>query len=57
MIVDALGPACLIDLLERFTQLQLIPYDRKFQPGKKFSDLDNLNERWSWFRRLGIIIN
>lgn len=52
LVVDALGPECRVDLLERFSQLQLIPYERKFQPGKQFSDIYNLQHRWNWFNRL-----
>lgn len=52
LVVEALGASCQKDLLERFCQLQLIPYEKKFQAGKKFSDLNNLEQRWKWFRRL-----
>jgi len=31
---------------------QLIPYERKFQVGKQFADLSNLEQRWNWFRKL-----
>jgi vacuolar protein sorting-associated protein 53 len=52
LLVTALGENFLKDVLERFSQLQLIPYERKFMPGKEFSGLEHLEQRWKWFRAL-----
>lgn len=52
MVVDALGEKFRIDLLERFAQLQLIPYEKMFQIGTKYAGLDCLEQRYNWFRYL-----
>lgn len=52
LLVTALGEVFLKDVLERFSQLQLIPYERKFMPGKEFAGLEHLEQRWKWFRAL-----
>jgi hypothetical protein len=52
IVVDALGPHFRKDLLERFAQLQLIPYEKLFAAGTKLSTLENLDKRFAWFKRL-----
>lgn len=52
LVVEVLGEACRRDILERLSQLQLIAYEKKFQAGKQFSGLTNLDQRYAWFRRL-----
>eukprot|EP01039_Chlorochromonas_danica_P007510 gene7510-8307_t len=51
-VIDALGEKFRLDLLERFSQLQLIPYEKLFKHGTKYSGLDYLDQRYAWFRRL-----
>ncbi|KAJ1418318.1 Vps53-like protein, partial [Ochromonadaceae sp. CCMP2298] len=52
LCVDALGPAARKELLEEFVQLQLVPYDALFSFGKQHCQLDQVDRRWSWFKRL-----
>eukprot|EP01041_Mallomonas_annulata_P011803 gene11803-24725_t len=52
MVVDALGPAARLDLLEEFVQLQMLPYEKHFAPGKSYFSLDQVDQRWNWFKRL-----
>lgn len=52
LVVDALGPQARKDLLEEFIQLQLVPYERLFGPNEKHFALDQVERRWSWFKRL-----
>jgi hypothetical protein len=52
MVVDVLGEKFRNDLLERFAQLQLISYDKLFQFGTKYSDLESLEQRFAWFKYL-----
>ena len=52
LLVTTLGDAFQKDVLERFSQLQLIPYERKFMTGKQFAGLEHLEHRWIWFRAL-----
>ena len=49
LVVDALGEKCRKDLLERFSQIQLLPYTKLFQPGSKYSGLDCIEQRFAWF--------
>ena len=51
-IVDALGGGFRKDLMERFAQLQLIPYEKAFKVGSEFSGLDHLGKRFQWFDNL-----
>ena len=51
-IVDALGVGFRKDLMERFAQLQLIPYEKSFKVGTEFSGLDHLGKRFQWFDNL-----
>lgn len=50
--IDALGEKFRFDLLERFAQLQLIPYEKLFKAGTKYAGLDGLEQRFAWFRYL-----
>lgn len=52
LVIDALGEDFRKDLVERFAQLQLIPYEKLFAQGTKVSGLDNLDRRYEWFKRL-----
>jgi hypothetical protein len=52
LIVQALGRPFQNDLLERFAQLQLIPYEKAFKSGTKFANLDSLDKRYAWFKQL-----
>lgn len=52
LVVDALGVDFRNDLLERFAQLQCLPYDKMFAPGTQYSGLDCLERRYIWFERL-----
>lgn len=56
LVVDALGEKCRKDLLERFSQIQLLPYTKLFQHGSKYAGLDCMDQRFAWFRfLLGLI--
>ena len=50
--MEVLGKQFRDDLLERFAQLQLIPYEKVFRPGKKFCDIEHLSMRFDWFKKL-----
>jgi hypothetical protein len=52
LVVEVLGEKFRNDLLERFAQLQLISYDKLFQFGSKYGDLDHLEQRFAWFKHL-----
>jgi len=52
LVVDALGVDFRNDLLERFAQLQCLPYDKLFAPGTPYCGLDCLERRYIWFERL-----
>lgn len=52
LIVDILGENFRRDLLEKFSLLQLIPYDKAFEFGTKFCGLEFLEKRFNWFRYL-----
>ena len=54
LIVDVLGKPFRKDLLERFAQLQLIPYEKLFKQGSKLGidGLEFVDKRFSWFKRL-----
>jgi len=43
---------CYLDLLERFSQLQVMPYEKLFGPDSQFFSLDSIDKRFRWFRRL-----
>jgi hypothetical protein len=40
------------ELLEEFVLLQLVPYDTLFGVGRTHCSLDQVDRRWSWFKRL-----
>ena len=52
LVIDALGQNYRIDLMERFAQLQLIPYEKLFKVGAKYSTLDYFDRRYIWFKRV-----
>jgi hypothetical protein len=54
LIVDVLGKPFRKDLLDRFAQLQLIPYEKMFKQGSKYNidGLEHVEKRFSWFKRL-----
>jgi vacuolar protein sorting-associated protein 53 len=51
-VVDALGPLARKDLMDEFVQLQLLPYEKIFSPGKPHFGLDHVDRRWAWIKRL-----
>ena len=52
LLVNALGPSFTQDLMERFAQLQLIPYEKMFKMGSKYAGLEHLDQRFAWFKYL-----
>ena len=52
LLIDVLGYEFRIDLLERFAQLQLIPYEKWFKLNSKYCGLDSLDKRYNWLRNL-----
>ena len=52
LVIDVLGVPFRKDLLERFAQLQLIPYEKNFKFGSKHAGLEYLDRRYAWFKRL-----
>ena len=54
LVIDILGVPFRKDLLERFAQLQLIPYEKAFGHPAKLSGLEQLDRRYAWFKRLQI---
>ena len=54
LIVDVLGKPFRKDLLDRFAQLQLIPYEKMFKQGSALGidGLEHVEKRFSWFKRL-----
>ncbi len=52
VIVDALGYQFRHELLEEFVQLQLVPYEKNFGPEKAHYQLEDVDRRWAWFKRL-----
>lgn len=54
LIVDVLGKPFRKDLLDRFAQLQLIPYEKMFKQGSRLGidGLEHVEKRFSWFKRL-----
>ena len=52
LVIDILGVPFRKDLLERFAQLQLIPYEKAFGHPAKLSGLEQLDRRYAWFKRL-----
>lgn len=52
LVIDALGQHFRVDLMERFAQLQLIPYEKLFNVGAKYSSLEFFDRRYLWFKRL-----
>jgi hypothetical protein len=57
LVIDALGEKFRLDLLERFAQLQLIPYEKLFKLGTKYCALEFLEQRFAWFRYLLRIVD
>jgi hypothetical protein len=52
LVVDALGASSRRELLEEFVQLQLVPYEKLFGVDKPHYSLNQVERRWSWFKRL-----
>lgn len=52
LLTDIFRGSICDDLLTRFAQLQLIPYEADFQFGKKYGDLENVEKRYIYFRKL-----
>lgn len=57
LVVDALGSKFRTDLLERFSQMQLLSYDKLFQPGTKYSGLQFMDQRYAWFEFLVRVVD
>jgi hypothetical protein len=51
-VVDALGATARKQLLEEFVQMQLVAYENLFGAGNQHFVLDQVERRWSWFKRL-----
>lgn len=51
-MVDSLGASARKQLLAQFVTQQLIPYDNLFGQGREHFQLDQVERRWSWFKRL-----
>lgn len=47
-----MGAAARKQLLEEFVQLQLVAYENLFGAGKQHFVLEQVERRWSWFKRL-----
>lgn len=56
-IINVFGKSFRLDLLERFAQLQFIPYEQLFKYGTKYCSLENLDKRFLWFRYLVNVYN
>ncbi len=52
LVVDSLGIAARRELLEEFVQVQLVPYEKLFAHDKQHCNLDQVERRWAWFKRL-----
>ena len=52
LVIDVLGVPFRKDLLERFAQLQLIQYEKRFKLGSKYAGITHLEARYAWFKRL-----
>lgn len=52
LIVDVLGYDFRKDLMDRFSQIQLIPYEKFFKDGTPYSSLEYLDRRCLWFKKL-----
>lgn len=52
LIVDVLGVNFRKDLMGRFSQIQLIPYEKFFKYGTQYCTLDHLERRCLWFKKL-----
>lgn len=52
LVIDVLGVPFRKDLLERFAQLQLIQYEKRFKAGSKNAGISHLDARYAWFKRL-----
>ena len=50
LVINVLGVSFRKDLLERFAQLQLIPYEKLFKVGSKHAGLEFLDRRYAWFK-------
>lgn len=57
LIIDALGVDFRRDLMDRFSQIQLIPYEKFFKFGNQFSTLEHLDRRCLWFKKLLVTID
>jgi hypothetical protein len=52
LMVDALGPKVRQQILDDFVHRQLVPYESLFGVDKEHFSLDQVDRRWSWFKRL-----
>ena len=57
LVIDVLGVPFRKDLLERFAQLQLIPYEKIFKYGTKLAGIEYLDRRYVWFKSLLKAVN
>ena len=57
LVIDVLGVPFRKDLLERFAQLQLIPYEKVFKYGTKLAGIEYLDRRYVWFKSLLKAVN
>jgi hypothetical protein len=52
LVVDSLGPAIKRELLDDFIKKQLNEYEQLFGQGKEHYNLEAIERRWAWFKRL-----
>lgn len=52
LMVDALGTKVRQQILDNFVHRQLVPYEALFGTDKEHFSLDQVDRRWSWFKRL-----
>jgi DNA repair exonuclease SbcCD ATPase subunit len=52
LVVDALGAEARKEMLEEFVQLQLVPYEKLFGIDQEHYNLESVDRRWAWFKRL-----
>ena len=52
LVVDVLGPEVRIQFIERYVALELKEYRRIFRATDEAGQLDNVANRFGWFRRL-----
>ena len=57
VLVNVLGKDFRHDLLYRFAQLQLLPYEKYFKCGTPYAGIDYIEKRFNWYKRLMKLTN